>query len=553
MLKELRVQNFALINQANIIFKNTFVVITGETGAGKSILLDALSLALGGKTDTSVLFDKTKKSIVEAIFDISQLNLKEFFHTNDLDYQDETIIRREISADGKSRAFINDSPVTITLVKTLGEQLIDIHSQHQNLILYSPTFRYDFVDAIADCLQDRIHYSQLFRQYQKNKKELNDLIQRKSAAQKESEYYHYLFNELKEANIQEGELQQIEEELQQLQNAENIIQQLSSSVNVLKEADINAIQLLTQAKNALHSLTKYNHQYEELLQRLQSIIIETKDIATEAENLLADIEINPEKIQILSDRLDTINKLLKKHQVKTDTELLQIQADLEEKLSQFQNTDELIEQKTKELEQLEEQIIKKAEAISQKRKAVKSKIESTCTEILKDLAIQNAQFIVDIQNKSNNEPDEFGKDEIKFLFSANKGIPPAEVQKTASGGEISRLMLTIKSMMAQKVQMPTIIFDEIDTGLSGTVAGKMGTIMKKMSESMQVIVITHLPQIAAKGIQHFYVSKEEYQNKTISKITELDNNERILEIAKMLSDGHPTQAAIQNAKELLLQ
>ncbi|HPQ07652.1 MAG TPA: DNA repair protein RecN [Bacteroidia bacterium] len=550
MLKELKVQNFALINFAELKFHNGLIVITGETGAGKSILLDALMLALGGKADTSALFDTSKKCIVEATFDISKLNLEEFFQNNDLDYYSETIIRREVSADGKSRAFVNDTPVNVSVLKSFSQYLIDIHSQHQNLIIHSAQFRYNFIDAFADCLSQRNQYTQLFKQFQKNKKELETLIHQQTNAKNETEYFQFLLNELNEANIQEGELQQIEQELQQLENAEQIIQQLSSSVNALRDADINAIQLINQSKNNLQSVAKYNPAYEELSQRLQSVLVELKDISTEAESLLSDVEINPSRMEVLNERLNIINKLLKKHNVKTDAELLNIQKDLEEKISTFENFDEIIHLKQKELNSLEKKLQQIAEEISQKRKSVKAKIENECVEILKELAMPNAQFVIDIQDKA--ELDEYGKDEVKFLFSANKGVLPTEVQKSASGGEIARLMLTIKSLMAKKIHLPTIIFDEIDTGVSGNVAGKMGDIMSKMSEYMQVIVITHLPQIAAKGKQHLVVSKEEQNNRTLSKITEIRDEERIMEIAKMLSSGKPGEAAIQNAKELLM-
>lgn len=549
MLKELRVQNFALINHANIFFKKTFVVITGETGAGKSILLDALSLALGEKADTSYVFDKSKKSIIEAVFDLSQLNLQEFFEQNDLDYQPETIIRREIAADGKSRAFINDTPVNVSILKSLREFLIDIHSQHQNLIIHSEQFRFNFIDALAHCLKERTHYSHLFKQYQKNKKELEAMIQQQSTAQKETEYFQFLFNELEEANIKEGELSAIEEELQQLENAENIIQQLTATSQMLQYADINILQLLNQCKNNLNNISKYHTVYNELAQRLQSVIIEIKDISIEAERLLADVQINPERIEQLNDRLNVINKLLKKHNAKTDTELLQIQQDIETKLSQYQNIDDIIIEKQKLLAQQEIQLKQIAQQLSSKRHSSKSTIEKECVEILKDLAMPNAQFIIDI--KDTEQLNEYGTNDVQFLFSANKGIAPSEVHKVASGGEISRLMLTIKSMMAKNIHLPTIIFDEIDTGVSGAVASKMGDIMKKMSENMQVVAITHLPQIAAKGQQHLYVSKEDKNNITISKITELNDEERVTEIAKMLSNDVPGEAAYQNARELL--
>lgn len=553
MLKELIVRNFALINHAHIHFKKTFVAITGETGAGKSILLDALSLALGEKSTSSVLFDKTKKCIIEAIFDISELQLHHFFETNELDYQPETILRREISADGKSRSFINDTPVNTSTLKLLGQQLIDIHSQHQNLILNSTAFRYNFIDAIAHCLNEQKKFAQSFKDYQKQKKELNELLEQQQSATKETDYLKFLLSELKEANIQEGELQSLEEEFEQLQNAESIIQQLTSSIHVLKDAEINAIQLLQQAKNNLQNISRFQSKYDELAQRLQSAIVEIKDIADESENLLSNIEINHQKIETISEKIDTINKLIKKHNVKTDKELLQIQSDTEIKLSQFQNIDDQIEEKNNLLKQLEQQILQMANILSEKRKSVKNKIEKECTTILKELSMPNAQFIIDIQKKSEQEVNEFGQDEIKFLFSANKGIPATELQKTASGGEMSRLMLAIKSMIVQKIQLPVIIFDEIDTGVSGAVAARMGEIMKKISENMQVMAITHLPQIAAKAHQHLFVNKEEFQNKTISKITELKEEERIMEIAKMLSSGTPGEAAIQNAKELLLQ
>ena len=549
MIKEFRVQNFALINYVDIAFQDSFVVITGETGAGKSILLDALSLALGGKADSSLVFDKTKKTVVELVFDISELNIQQFFDDNALDYQKETIIRREITPDGKSRAFINDTPVTLGVLKSLGEFLIDIHSQHQNLIINSVSFKYNFVDAIADTLKERNQFTQLFKQYQKEKKELNQLIENQKQSSKEFEFNNFLLEELEQAQIQEGELQQIEEELNQLENAESIIQQLSYVVQSLKDGEINAIQLLVDAKNHLQSIAKYHPKYEELTQRLNSAIIEIKDISFEAEKQSAELDINPERIQELRDRIDLINKLLKKHGVKTDKELIDIKEELEKKVEQFQNSDDIISEKQKIIHQLEQELHNKAQVLSQKRKSIKDKIEKECVSLLNDLAMPNAQFVVQIEN--TNEINEFGMDDIKFLFSANKGITPSEVQKSASGGEIARLMLAIKSLMAKKIQLPTIIFDEIDTGVSGSVAGKMGDIMKRMGEDMQVIAITHLPQIAAKGTQHFYVSKVEENNRTVSKITELTGQQRVMEIAKMLSDENLGDAAIQNAMELL--
>jgi len=549
MIKEFRVQNFALINYVDIAFQDSFVVITGETGAGKSILLDALSLALGGKADSSLVFDKTKKTVVELVFDISELNIQQFFDDNALDYQKETIIRREITPDGKSRAFINDTPVTLGVLKSLGEFLIDIHSQHQNLIINSVSFRYNFVDAIADTLKERNQFTQLFKQYQKEKRELNQLIENQKQSSKEFEFNNFLLEELEQAQIQEGELQQIEEELNQLENAESIIQQLSYVVQSLKDGEINAIQLLVDAKNHLQSIAKYHPKYEELTQRLNAAIIEIKDISFEAEKQSAELDINPERIQELRDRIDLINKLLKKHGVKTDKELIDIKEELEKKVEQFQNSDDIISEKQKIIHQLEQELHNKAQVLSQKRKSIKDKIEKECVSLLNDLAMPNAQFVVQIEN--TNEINEFGMDDIKFLFSANKGITPSEVQKSASGGEIARLMLAIKSLMAKKIQLPTIIFDEIDTGVSGSVAGKMGDIMKRMGEDMQVIAITHLPQIAAKGTQHFYVSKVEENNRTVSKITELTGQQRVMEIAKMLSDENLGDAAIQNAMELL--
>lgn len=549
MLKHLNVQNFALINQAEINFQNTFIVITGETGAGKSILLDALSLALGSKSDASLAFDKSKKIIVEAVFDISSLSLQSFFEENEIDYWSESILRREVQSDGKSRCFINDTPVNVSTLKQLGENLIDIHSQHQNLLINSTAFQYNFIDAIAGCLSERENFSQLYKQYQKEQVHLNQLIEQQQNAQKEIDYTQYLFNELIEAKLQDGELKQIEEELNQLQNAENIIHQLSAVVQLLQESEINAIQLLTQAKNNFQSVTKYSSKYNELAERLQSSIIEIKDIVHETENWLSEIEINPERIEQLNERLDIINKLLKKHNVKTDSELIQIQNHLQEKLNQYQTIDDVILEKKKQLESLVLSLNQAAEDISKKRMHIKSSIEKACVEILNELSMPHAQFIIDIQKRDNLTL--YGKDEIKFLFSANKGISPAEVQKSASGGEIARLMLSIKSLMAQHIHLPTIIFDEIDTGVSGNVAAKMGDIMQSMSKHMQVISITHLPQIAAKGKQHFYVYKKESDNKTMTFIKELHKDERVQEIAKMLSTGVPGEAAIQNAKELL--
>ncbi len=549
MIKKLRVNNFALINQSEVVFRKKFTVVTGETGAGKSILLNALSIVLGTKPDVSVLYDKSTKAIIEAEFDINDYNLQSFFETNDLDYSPQTTLRREILPEGKTRAFINDTPVNISLLKQLGESLIDIHSQHENLLLQTPSFKYDFIDALANTLSYRKNYRELLKKYQKEKEELHTLIESRDNAKKEIDYYSFLAKEFQEVKLIAGELTKLEEESIQLENSENILQQISIIIQLLQENETNVIQSLHQVKNILYSLSKFNRSYEELQTRMQASINELKDIGLELEKKSTLTELNPKRLEQINTRLDDINKLLKKHQVKTDTELLEKQNEIELKLQSYQNIDADIEKKEKEVSKLNQELTQIAKTISEKRISNIQSIEQKIIDILKDLAMPNAVFKIEIQ--SVGELGHYGFDKIDFLFSANKGIAPTDLQKVASGGEIARLMLAIKAVMCEKKQLPSIIFDEIDTGISGSVAGKMGDIMKSMSQKMQVIVITHLPQIAGKGTEHFVVYKKEIKDKTISVIESLSENDRITEIAKMLSNGTPTDAAFQNARELL--
>lgn len=549
MLKHLSVQNYALIDQLEVDLANGLTIITGETGAGKSILLGALGLIAGSRADTQALQDKSKKCIIEATFQIKDYSLKDFFAEHELDYEVLTTIRREINPEGKSRAFINDTPVTLNQLKELGERLVDIHSQHQTLSLNGADFQLSVVDAFAK--QDELleAYQQEYKLYKTLEKQLNELVEHEIQAKKDLDYYQFQFNELDEADLKPAEQAVMEQELETLNNAEDIKQSLSKASFGLNGGEQNLLSSLNEIKTILNSLAKFKPEIQELSSRVSSSYIELKDITNELEALEQDIIYDPKQIEILNDKLDAIYRLQQKHQVKTVEELIQIKNDLSNKLLEFSSLETEIEKVKTQLDKLNKSLSTKSKTISENRKKTIPKIEKEIAALLSSLAMPNAQLKVD-----QTMLDSFsatGIDKINFMFSANKGSEFKELNKVASGGELSRLMLSIKSLIAQLTALPTIIFDEIDTGVSGDVADKVGSIMQHMANKMQVITITHLPQIASKGNSHLFVYKEDKNNKTYSNIKKLSAEERVLEIAKMLSTGNPTAAAISNAKELL--
>lgn len=551
MLYHLSVQNYALIDKLEINFSEGFTIITGETGAGKSILLGALGLIVGQRADTQSLQDKTKKCVIEGVFQINNYDLKDFFKRQELDYEDKTTIRREINPEGKSRAFINDTPVTLAQLKELGERLIDIHSQHQTLTLNDSDFQLSVVDAYAQHSKLLSSYQTNYKEYKNIRSQLNELLEQEKQSKKEADYFQFQYDELETANLAAGSQEKMEEELKTLSHSEEIKSNLSKAYHALTGGEHNLLTSLNEIKAIVNHIAKYNSTIDELNKRLNSSFIELKDIGNELENIESDIVYSPQRMEELSNQLDEIYRLQQKHQVKTIDELLRIKEDFSNKLGQITMLDVQIDKLKTELLKSEKALGQKANELSANRKDNLSKIENEIKKLLALLGMPNAEIEIKQQQIAKGEYTLSGIDKVNFLFSANKGSALKELNKVASGGELSRLMLSIKSLIARLTSLPVVIFDEIDTGVSGEVADKVGNIMKQMAASMQVITITHLPQIAAKGTSHLFVFKEEIQNKTYSQIRKLTKEERIAEIAKMLSTDNPTPAAIKNAQELI--
>ena len=549
MLQGIRIQNFALIEEIDIQFNEGLTVITGETGAGKSILLGALGLTLGSRFDVNSLNRKDKKCIIESRFDISKYQLKSFFEENELDYEDITSIRREITVEGKSRAFINDTPVTLAIIKELSEQLIDIHSQHETILLKENHFQIALVDAFAKTTPLYIDYKKQFSALQKLKKQLAEFLEQELQAKKEFDYFQFQFTELEEANLKTGDLALLEEESETLENAEFIKENLVRASLGISGGDENILSAVSQLKQSLQSISKFGKDFNDLYDRVNSLSIELKELNADVVSAEENVVYDNTKLEIVNSQLDKINKLLKKHNVKTEDELLLIKNVFEEKLQQFSSIELSIEKTQKEISEQEKNCLSLAKNLSKKRKDSVSEIEQNIKVLLSSLSMPNAQFKISI--KDLEQIGNTGLDKIEFLFSANKGQDFNDIGKTASGGELSRLMLCLKSLLAERTLLPTIVFDEIDTGVSGDVADKIGIILEKMGKSLQVITITHLPQMASKGKNHLFVYKIDSKEKTTSHIKLLSNEERIDEIAKMLSSGKPTEIALKNAKELL--
>jgi DNA repair protein RecN (Recombination protein N) len=549
MLQHLRIQNFALIEETEVHLNNGLTVITGETGAGKSILLGALGLTLGNRADVSSLHDKTKKCIIEAQFNVKEYSLKAFFENNELDFEELTTIRREITPEGKSRAFINDTPATLSVLKELGEQLIDIHSQHETLLLKETNFQFELVDAFAQTTNLFSDYKKQFNALQKLRKQLEELSAQEIQAKKELDYFQFQFNELEEANVKVGEQQQLEEESETLENAEFIKGSLVKSSLAINGGDENIVSALALVKQQLQSVSKFGKQFNELFERFNSVSIELKELSKDIDACEEDVVYDNSRLEEVNAQLDKLNRLLKKHGVNSEEELLTIKTDIEAKLQQFSSLEVAIEKTQKEILASEKQCKSLAKDLSDKRQKSKAGIEQNIKTMLTSLSMANAQFKIEL--KPLDALSVNGQDAISFLFTANKGAEFKELHKTASGGELSRLMLCLKALLAERTALPTIIFDEIDTGVSGDVADKIGNILFAMGKTMQVITITHLPQMASKGSNHLFVYKSDSKDKTTSSIKALNKEERIAEIAKMLSTGTPTETALKNAKELL--
>lgn len=549
MITHLTIKNYALIRELDVDLSGGFLVITGETGAGKSILLGALSLILGQRADTSLLNEKDKKCIVEGTFRITTYSLESVFQKNDLDWNETTLLRREVSPNGTSRAFINDTPVTVATLKELGEKLVNIHSQYQTLTLNDVSFQLTVIDHYAGIIQQVAAYRRQFDQLVQQRAALARLSQDEARSRSGMEYDQFIFEELEKAQLQKGEQEAIEKELQVLVNAEEIKSSLFTAAQAVLHGDQTILDQLREITAALMRSVRFCQDLQSLTDRLNEINIEMKDIALEIDRLETKINYDPERIRILNERVDLINKLEHKHQVGSIDELLDLKERLQAKIRSWQSRSDRIQLLEKEINTMEETLKRLADEISSKRSEICPDLEKEVIGLLQDLGMPDGRFVVEQTRNESLTKD--GWDQVAFLFNANRGGEVREISGIASGGERSRLMLSLKSLLAQKNLLPTIIFDEIDMGISGEVAGKMGTILKRMSGFMQVIVITHLPQIAGKAQAHYLVYKTADIFAAQTFLKKLTKEERILEIAKMLSDQQVTESAIMAAKELM--
>ena len=553
MLQQLSIRNYAIITEIEINFSDKLNVITGETGAGKSILMGALSLILGERADTSVLLQKDKKCFIEGVFKTSHTLVKNYLKENDPDSSrddadDEIVIRRELAPSGKSRAFINDTPVNLNQLKELSSLLVDLHQQFDTLELGDNDFQREVIDAMADHSKDINQYQSFFKKYLAEKKQLEEWKQQQALANNELDYHKFLFHELEEAAFNENELEEADAHLKVMSNAENIKATLTKIYFELQESEHPVVQQIKALNNQLQTLSDFHSDITSLIERLHSAQIELQDIADEVDRLNGSVKFNAEKISLLNERLALGYKLMKKHNVQTTSELLVVKAELEQKLNIVLNLQENISKKEKDVNELFKQAQKIAEKISASRQKQIKPFEDKVNKLLAQVGMPNAKIKVDIKN---NELNVFGQDAIEFLFDANKTNRFEPLRKVASGGELSRLMLSIKSLVAKSIQLPTLIFDEIDTGISGEAARQVGVIMKDLSNAHQVIAITHQPQIAARASAHYFVYKEIKGDKIVTSIKLLNPDERITAIATMLSGERPTAAAFENAREMI--
>ena len=548
MLNHLQIKNYALIESLEIRPNAELNIITGETGAGKSIMLGAIGLLLGNRADTKALFNPDDKCVIEGKFNIAGYDIKPIFEEEELDFEESCIIRREISPQGKSRAFVNDTPVNLETLRRITSSLMDIHSQHDTLLLGANEYQLQIIDLYAQNKSALIKYKADYQSFTKSLKLYNELIAEAKESKKEFDYNSFLLDELSKAKLKEGELEEMEQELNVLENAEEVKAKLHLVAEYLNHPEQSIITFLNSAVSNLNSISTYGKAFADLKERASSCLIELKDIATEVESEGEDVELDNEKIDYLQERIGLIYSLLQKHQVKDVKELLAIQTDLEEKVSKVLNIDDALDKAKSNTEKAEKEMLKSAEALSQSRLKVLPQIEKQVAELLKDLGMPNATLKV---SNETTKPDSTGINNINFLFSANKGINPQPLKNVASGGEFSRLMLALKYILADKTALPTIVFDEIDTGVSGEVSIKVGKMMREMARGHQIIAITHLHQIAAQGNAHYYVYKDNSSSKTISRVKLLTTEERVMEIAQMIGGDKPSQAIIDNAREIL--
>ena len=549
MLSSISINNYALINHLHIDFSSGLSIITGETGAGKSILLGALGLVLGNRADLSALKDSSKKCVVEAKLAIGTYALQSFFENADLDYEQDTIIRREILPSGKSRAFVNDTPVTLSVLNALKVKLMDVHSQHQTSELSDVNFQFTMIDALSKNQTKIGSYKRGLKQLNTLKKELLQIEETQREANQQYDYNLHLFEELEAANLVANEQETLEVSLDKLNNVEEIQLHLSAALSLTISDEIGIQNLLSSVASNLQKVAPFSKEYEAIATRFSSLKIELDDLVGELENANELLEFNPNEADKINDRLQLIYNLQKKHYVNSISDLISIQTTLSEKLLQKENAEENIAAKNKEIEAISEKLDKVALSISDARIKTVPKLKRSLEDLLSELGMENARFSIQISPSQNYFTN--GKDELQFLFSANKGGNFGELKKVASGGELSRIMLSVKKILSEHTQLPTIIFDEIDTGVSGEISNKIAQIMQQMSQHMQVITITHLPQIAAKGAHHYKVFKSDVNGKTTTNLKQLSLEERIIEIAEMLSGKEISDSALTHAKELL--
>jgi len=549
MITSLSIKNYALIEKLSIDFSKGFSIITGETGAGKSIILGALGLVLGKRADLTSLKNKDEKCVIEAHFEISKYNLRPFFEANDLDYEDETIIRREILPSGKSRAFINDSPVNLQELQELSLFLIDIHSQHQTQELSEEKVQFEIIDAIADNQENGVEYQSLLKSYKSEKTKLNSLLKKQAESYKEQEYNTFLLDELVTSNLKSGEEETLEADFEKLNNVEIIKESIDKSLAIANEEQIGVMHNLKEIKVSLQKIASFSPEYFSLLERITSLTIEFDDISDELNRCSEKLINDPERLELISQKLQLIYNLQKKHQVSTVDELLEIQNNLENSVLELGNLEHEIASLNDSIQQKTEALDTLSKTIHDKRVEAVPVLSQQLISILETLGMPNVRFKMDLSMSSTYF--ENGKDELQFLFSANKGTDFGLLKKVASGGEMSRIMLAVKAILAQYSKLPTLIFDEIDSGVSGEIANRMGEIMKEMSQTMQIFAITHLPQIAAKGTAHFKVSKSTVGEDTLSELRLLSTEERVVEIAQMLSGTVVSDSALNHAKALL--
>ncbi len=550
MLKSLSIQNYALIDSLEIDFDKGFSVITGETGAGKSIILGALSLILGQRAENKYIKQNEQKCTIEGIFDVSRYNLKDYFDNLDWEFSpEECIIRREIWTNGKSRAFVNDSPVYLSDLKGLGEKLIDIHSQHQNLSLNDNFYQLNVIDILSKSKTEKKEFSVAYKEYNSIKKKLTEAREEHKKNKEEEDFLQFQLDSLQAAKLQPDEQLSLEEELETITHSEEIKSALFSAANILTGDGVSVVRSLGEILESFKNIGKVFPNAIELSERIEAAYIDLKDVSYESDRMFESIDFNPDRQQLVEDRLSLIYELQKKHSVSTVFQLLEIETKLDEELQNISSLDDRIVSLEKELKVSHDVLMLKAKDLSDRRKSITVEIEKELKDKLKYMGIANAQFKCDINKK--DVPDVTGQDNVSFLFSANKNIEMRPVSQIASGGEISRLMLCLKSMMAGAAALPTIIFDEIDTGTSGEIADKMGEIMRQMGKEMQVITISHLPQIAAKGSGHYIVYKEDTEDTTSTYMRKLTDEDRVIEIARMLSGSETTSQAMDNAKVML--